>query len=97
MRKCHLTVVEKNEKKIVKVLTTFDKDIIFHNGEKQINYNEGRDFPVFITDHLPNVIIKKSMLSQFLAAKKESKKTKWAAYDGKYCLYVINNRIEPPK
>ena len=37
---------------IVKVLTTFNVDIIFQKAAKLKNYNEGRDSPVFITDYL---------------------------------------------
>ena len=86
-----------NQPVIVKVLTTFDKDIIFQNAAKLRSYNESRDSPVYITDHLPKLFYnkKKSLRSQFLAAKKEGKKTKWAAYDGKYCLYIDNKRFEP--
>ena len=82
----------------VKVLTTFDKDIIFQNAAKPRSYNESRDSPVYTTDHLPKLFYnqKNRCDHNFSLQKKEGKKTKWAAYDGKYAYTSITNALNPP-
>ena len=40
---------------IFKVLTTFDKELIYQNIAKLKEFNEDRDSTVFVTDHLPKV------------------------------------------
>ena len=81
---------------IAKVLTTFDKDLIFKNISKLKEYNENRGSEIFVTDHLPQLFYKqkKYHMSQFKQAQRREKETeRWGVYDGQYCLYIGNKRI----
>ena len=81
---------------IVKVLTAFDKSIIYENVNNLKAYNDGKENSAFITDHSPKLFYKQKqmLMPDFKAAK--GKKRTWGTYDGKYCLYVKNKRILPP-
>ena len=83
---------------IFKVLTTFDKELIYQNIAKLKKFYEDRDSKVFVTDHLPKVFYnhKKVLLPEFHAAKRDKKSVCWGAFEGEYCLYVNNKRIRPP-
>ena len=74
---------------IAKVLTAFDKDLIFKNRSKLKEYNENRGSEIFVTDHLPQLSYKqkKYRMSQFKeATRKGSETVRWGVYDGQYCL-----------
>ena len=84
---------------IVKLLTSFDKDKIFKNINRLKQYNDERKSRIFIMDHLPKLFYyqKKQPMPEYKAAKEDDHLAKWTAYNGDYCLHVIEKRTQPPR
>jgi len=53
---------------------------------------------VFITEHLPKLFFDQKMAlhDRFKQARKQKKKTSWRIINSQYCLFIDNEKIEPP-
>ena len=84
---------------IAKLDSVLDKSIIFNNLKRLKSYNDQRKMDkkstVYVTEHLPKAFLeqKKLLMPYFKKARMNKQKTFWQAENGKYVLYVDNEKI----
>ena len=84
---------------IAKLDSVLDKSIIFNNLKRLKSCNDKRRVDkkstAYVTEHLPKASLeqKNLLMPYFIKARMNKQKTFWRAENGKYVLYVDNEKI----